>query len=207
MDAILSIFSLSSPAKAGDPVHGNTIRGHGRIRLLDTPLSRGMTAGLMIAVLGGSPAFAGTWKYEFVQNDGHVVTYVEDGKTIFYIGCGRGFALHAKYPSTPKTEGDATIQIATARDRVTFKGEFEEPIEATDPVPGNFATTFVQTYLGYAKRDPRVFGKAWDAQKARVLDMLDSHSPITISAGKDSYQLPAIDAGDDWHKKLDACQF
>jgi hypothetical protein len=124
-----------------------------------------MTAGLMMAALSSVPAFAGTWKYEYVSNDGHVVTYVEDGKTIFYIGCGRGFALHAKYPGTPKTEGDATIQITTSRDHMTFKGEFEEPLEETAPVPRNFATSFVRTYLGYAKRDPRVFGKAWDAQK------------------------------------------
>ena len=116
-------------APAGDPARRNTIRGRGRLGLLDTPLSRGMTVGLMMAALSSVPAFAGTWKYEYVSNDGHVVTYVEDGKTIFYIGCGRGFSLHAKYPGTPKMEGDATIRIATSRDRMTFKGEFEEPVD------------------------------------------------------------------------------
>jgi hypothetical protein len=33
--------------------------------------------------------------------------------------------------------------------------------------------------------------------------MLDSQGPITVSAGKSSYQLPPIDAGD-WRKGLEA---
>ena len=33
----------------------------------------------------------------------------------------------------------------------------------------------------------------------------DSHGPITVSAGKNSYQLPAIDAGD-WHNALETCK-
>ena len=50
-----------------------------------------------------------------------------------------------------------------------------------------------------------MFGKRWNATKARLLNMLDAKGPITISAGKDSYQLPPIDAGD-WHKGLESCK-
>jgi hypothetical protein len=52
-----------------------------------------------------------------------------------------------------------------------------------------------------------VFGKKWNAKKARVLDILDSHGPITISGGDTSYQLPAINAGSNWHKAIEECKF
>jgi len=154
-----------------------------------------------------SAASAGSWKHEYVSNDGNVLTYAEDGKVIFYLGCGRGFALAAKYPGKAAKEGDAEIAISTSRGRMTFNGEFEEPIEVQDPVPMNFATTFHQAYLGYLRSDPRVFGKAWNAKKARVLNMLDSRGPITISAEGKSYQLPAINVASDWHKAIEQCKF
>jgi hypothetical protein len=50
-----------------------------------------------------------------------------------------------------------------------------------------------------------VFGTKWNATKARLLNMLDSNGPIMVSAGKSSYQLPAIDAGE-WHKGLETCK-
>lgn len=154
------------------------------------------------------PASAGTWKHEYVSNDGNVLTYVEDGKIVFYMGCGRGFAIAAKYPGTPGKEGDdAKVTISTSKASMTFKGDFEEPIDYVFPEPRKSATTWHQVYLGLMHSDPRVFGKAWNAKKARVLDMLDSHGPVTISAGKNSYQLPAIDVESDWHKAIDVCKF
>ena len=58
-----------------------------------------------------SPAAAGAWKYEIVKNDGHELTYTEDGKVTFYLGCGRFFALQVKYPGEAKKEGKADITI------------------------------------------------------------------------------------------------
>jgi hypothetical protein len=63
-----------------------------------------------------------------------------------------------------------------------------------DPVPMNFATDFQQLYLGYAKHDDRVYGKNWLAPRARLYALLGSAKLLTIPSGKDSYQLPAIDA-------------
>jgi len=68
----------------------------------------------------------------------------------------------------------------------------------------NFATEFAQTYLGYAKQDSRVYGKKWLAMRARLYALLGSGEPLTISAGKDSYQLPPIDAAN-WRKPFEAC--
>jgi hypothetical protein len=161
---------------------------------------------IAIGWLGLSPAAtAGAWKHQVIPNDGDVLTYTEDGKVTFYLACGRGFALHAKYPGEAKKQGKARITISTAKGKMAFDGEFEEPVEARDPVPMNFATEFGQTYLGYSKWDSRVFGKKWNAIKSRLLNMLDSNGPITISAANNSYQLPAIDAGA-WHKGLETCK-
>lgn len=145
-----------------------------------------------------APAAAGAWKHEVVANNGDELTYRDNGRLAFYLGCGRGFALHVKYPGPAKTEGDAAIAISTAKGRMTFNGEFED----ADTFGG---TDFRQTYLGYLRSDPRVFGKKWNAIKSRLLRMLDTKGPITIAAGKHSYQLPPIDAGD-WRGGLEVCK-
>jgi hypothetical protein len=179
--------------------------------VLDTPLEpviglvegetrwRSMTVCALAGLLAfATPASAGAWKHEVVPNNGDELTYRENGKLLFYLGCGRGFALHVKYLGEAKREGEADIAISTSRGRMTFNGGFEDP-EVFD------GTDFWQAYLGYQHSDPQVFGRKWNATKARLLNMLDSHGPITVSAGRNSYQLPAIDAGA-WHKALEACK-
>lgn len=183
----------SSPVKAGDP------RG--------VPDTRSIAAGLLVGMFAlATPACAaaGNWKYQVVPNDGHVLTYSEDDKATFYLGCGRFFALHVKYPGKPKKEGKARIAISSAKAKMAFDGEFVQPVKVEDPVPMTFATEFMQSYLGYAKQDPRVYGKAWLGLRARLYALLGSGQPLTISAGKDSYQLPAIDALD-WRKPFERC--
>ncbi|WJR77081.1 hypothetical protein [Bradyrhizobium sp. NP1] len=162
--------------------------------------TRLLLAAIVASAALASPACAGTWRHEYVSNDGNVLTYSEGGKTVFYVGCGRGFAIHVKYPATAKQEGDADIAISTARGRMTFNGDFEDPevFKGTD---------FGQAYLGYVHSDPRVFGRKWNATKARVLNMLDSRGPITISAEGHSYRIPPVDVTSDWHKALDECKF
>lgn len=153
-----------------------------------------------------SPAIAGSWKHEVIPNDGDQLTYTEDGKVTFLLVCGRGFALHARYPGAAKKDGKAELAISTSKGRMNFAGEFQEHVDVSDPAPMMLATEFRQTYLGYPKQDPRVFGKKWNATKARLLDILDSRGPVTISAGNNRYQLPAIDAGGEWHKGLESCK-
>ena len=97
---------------------------------MTTPLLAGF-----IAILSPALSPAGTWKHEHVSNNGNVLTYTEDSKVIFYMGCGRGFALATKYPGKAKEEGDAEIAISTSKGRMTFKGELEVPIEVKHPVP------------------------------------------------------------------------
>src|SRR5258708_25458613 len=94
---------------------------------------------IAIGVIGLAPASAaGGWKYQVIPNDGHVLTHSEDDKVTFYLGCGRGFALHVKYPGEARNEGKARITISNAKTKMTFDGDFEAPFDAKDPVPMNF---------------------------------------------------------------------
>jgi hypothetical protein len=162
-------------------------------------------AGLVaILGIGLSPATAGSWKYQVVPNDGHVLTYTDDGKVTFYLGCGRGFALQTRYPGKAKKEGKARIVISNAKNKMTFDGEFVPPVDVQVPVPMNFATEFAQTYLGYAKNDPKVYSKPWLATRSRFYALLGAGDPLTISAGKNSYQLPPIDVAG-WRAPFDGC--
>src|SRR5260370_13650640 len=114
-----------------------------------------LAALIAIACIGVAPASAaGEWKYQVIPNDGHVLTFSEDGKVTFYLGCGRGFALQVKYPGEARKEGKARITISNAKAKMAFDGEFVPPVEIQDPVPMKFATEFAHTYLGYAKHDP-----------------------------------------------------
>ena len=164
-----------------------------------------LAAVIAIGGIGFTPASAAEgWKYQVIPNDGHVLTYSRDDKVTFYLGCGRGFALQIKYPGEPRKEGKARITLSSAKAKMTFDGEFVEPVQVEDPVPMNFATEFAQTYLGYAKRDPQVYGKKWLALRSRLYALLGSGDALTISAGKDSYQLPPIDAAG-WRTPFERC--
>jgi hypothetical protein len=154
-----------------------------------------------LAIVGSigltSAASAGTWKYGEDPRGNSELTYTEDGKAKFYIGCGRAFGLHVKYPGTAKKSGKASITIATAKAKMNFDGEFEEP-------SADLPTTFLQWDLGFRRQDPELFGKRWKAVEKRLFDLLESGEPVTISAGGNSYQLPPNDA-QGWRAPFDGC--
>ena len=158
--------------------------------------SRTLLAALLMSAIV-APAMAGTWKYELDSREHSILSYEEDGKATFLIGCGRAFGLHAKYPGQARKSGDATITLASSGKSMTFKGEFEEPDDES-------ATTFLQFDLGFRRQDPELYGKRWKVQRDRLLDLLNSGKELTISAGKASYKLPPVDAKD-WRKALGGC--
>src|SRR5450755_4670052 len=82
---------------------------------------------LLMALIVGCPtlapaADAGGWKYQVVPDDGHELTFTDDGKVTFYLGCGRGFALQLKYPGEAGKEGKARVTIASGNTKMTFDG-------------------------------------------------------------------------------------
>jgi hypothetical protein len=154
---------------------------------------------LAAGLLASTPAFAGSWTFALeATREAPTLRYVEDGKTTFLMGCGHAFGLHLKFPGEVKKEGERTsVTIAAGKRTMDFKGEFENPTD-------DYATTFVQWDLGFRRQDPDLYEKKWDKLRDRLLDLLDSGVPLTISAGKASYKLPPVDAKD-WRKPFEGC--
>lgn len=161
--------------------------------------------GLMVAALitglvtPASSALAGSWIYELeMPRESPTLKYVEGDKATFLMGCGHAFALHIKYPGEVGKQGEpASLTISAGKRKMTFKGEFEEPFE-------DIAGTFVQWDLGFRRQDPDLYMKKWDALRDRLLDLLDSGARLTISAGKDGYELPPVDAKN-WRRPFEKC--
>ena len=154
----------------------------------------------LAAVLLSTPslATAGTWKLEFDNRDLPSLSYAEQGKMTFVLGCGRALGLHVKFPGKARRAGKATITIGDSRRTRKLVGEFEEPSGADD------ATNFVQWDLGFSRQDPELFGKRWDRLLSRLLDLMEGASPLTISSSTASYQLPRIDAPN-WRESIEKC--
>jgi hypothetical protein len=154
-------------------------------------------AGIVWLIASPASAASGSWKFEPDSRDNPILAYSENGKTVFTIGCGRAFGLVAKYPGVAKKAGKATITIAGPQNLMTFDGEFAAPEEDS-------VADFLQWDLGFHRQDPKLYGRKWNAIKSRLLDLLGSGAPLTVSAGKRSYKLPAVNVSD-WRKPFDAC--
>ena len=153
-------------------------------------------AGVSIAAfyLGTSLALGagGAWSFG-TEDRGHpVLSYAEKDKTIFQVGCGHAFGLHAVYPGSRKKEGEkARITLDNGKRRMTIAGEISESFEDDPPN----TTYFVQWDLGYKRQDPGLYGKKWKLREHRLLDFLDSGRPLRVSAsGGTSYVLPPVRA-------------
>ena len=153
---------------------------------------------VLCLVAGPAPAAAGSWKLEFDNRQLPSLSYSEDGKLTFVLGCGRAFGLHAKYPDKAGRAGKATLMIEGGRRTMKLVGEFEE-LSGDDDL-----TNFVQWDLGFSRQDPDLFGKRWKRVEKHLLDLLEGASPLTISSKTASYQLPRIDAPD-WRASIERC--
>jgi hypothetical protein len=142
--------------------------------------------------LPGALAADGAWKFEIDERDHPYLSFLDgNGKTVFMVGCGHAFAIHAVYPGAPKKDGEkATIAIANGKQQMSFAGEIDS---GYDDDPPN-TTHFVQWDLGYRRQDPNLYEKKWHQLENRLFDLLDSGKPLTISAEGKSYVLPAVDA-------------
>jgi hypothetical protein len=162
---------------------------------------RAMGLAILFAGATGTPAFAGDWKFVADDGGGHaVLTYSEDSKVTFMLGCGHAFVLHVKYPGEAKKDGAATIVLASGKQSMTLKGEFEVPEDES-------ATTFTQVDLGYRRQDPGLYEKKWEKLRDQLLDLMDSGQPLKISAGgnqNSSTTFPPI-AAPGWRKALGEC--
>jgi hypothetical protein len=161
-------------------------------------MKRRLTLLAAYAIAMASPAFAtaGAWTFIIDERDHPILTYTKGGKEVFSVGCGRAFGMHANYPGARARKGAATITIASAQTKMTFKGEIDEP-EAGEKGPARFT----QWDLGYRRQDPALFGKTWHALEDRLFNLLDSGRPLTIAAEGKNYVLPPVDAPN-WKKRF-----
>ena len=161
---------------------------------------RGSFAAGMIAfaimACGQSAAAEGAWKFEREFRGFPILSYIEDGKVVFLIGCGRAFGLHAKYPATAKKHGKATITLANAKTKMKLVGEFQEP-------DSDSVTTFLQWDLGFPRQGPELYGETWDAKMMTLLQLLEA-GPITVSAEGKKYQIPTATIPD-WKAAFEKC--
>jgi hypothetical protein len=148
----------------------------------------------VVSCLGWSGAVAadGAWKFQVDERGHPELSFLDNnGKTVFMVGCGHAFAVHAVYPGAPKKDGDkAIITIASAKRQMDFAGEIDSGFEDGPPD----TTHFVQWDLGYRRQDPNLYEKKWHQLESRVFDLLESGQPLTISAEGRNYVLPAINA-------------
>jgi hypothetical protein len=145
----------------------------------------------VMVLVSAWPAFGadGAWKFVVDERDHPILTYSENGKEIFSVGCGRAFGVHANYPGAHGRKGRAVITIANAKTRMRLKGEIDAP-EAGETGPAQFT----QWDLGYRRQDPNLYEKPWHALKDRFFNLIDSGGPLTISAEGGKYVLPPVDA-------------
>src|ERR1700761_1434049 len=126
-----------------------------------------VAAASVVSLLLTGPALAGSWQFGHEERGNPELKYIEDGKATFYMGCGRAFGLHVRYPGKPGEEDKpAAITLSNGRSSMNFKGEFEKPFEDT-------ATTFRQWDLGFTRNDPDLYGTKWKGVRDRLLDILD----------------------------------
>jgi hypothetical protein len=59
----------------------------------------------------------GRRKHQVDQDDGDILTCSDDGKVTFHPGCGRGFALHVRYPGEADIGGKKPFSAPANRYR------------------------------------------------------------------------------------------
>jgi hypothetical protein len=127
---------------------------------------------------------AGAWKREYVSNDGNVLTYTEDGKVIFYRGCGRGFALATKclgQSQRARRHGNCDLDLSRPH---AFKGQFEVNDRGSAPGADEFGDRLFAKSISAICTRFRYIHQGMERQKASILNIFDSKGPITILAEK-----------------------
>jgi len=140
-----------------------------------------------------SLAGEGAWTFATADRGHPELKYSKDDKSIFYVGCGRAFGIHAVYPGPRKQDGTiVAITLSNSQARMELKGEIASGYEDDPPN----TTHFVQWDLGFRRQDPDLYAEKWRKIERRLFDLLDAGKPLTVSAEDRSYTLPAVNVRD-----------
>ena len=148
--------------------------------------------GLSAAIAAGGASkdmWSGAWTLEMDRYDRPWLTFYDTSrKTVFRFGCGTHVELDAVYPGdAPKQDHtEATITIGNGKTQMDFAGFTYAGPESFPPN----TSMFNQPDLGH----PELADDKWRVLENRVLDLLGSGQPLTISAGGKSYMLPPTKA-------------
>jgi len=147
-----------------------------------------MWLGVSAAMAAGRPSkdmLGGAWTLEMDRYDRPWLTFHDTNrKTVFRFGCGTHDELDAVYPGeAPKQDHtEATITIGNGKTRMDFAGFTYSGPESFPPD----TSMFNQADLGH----PGLADDKRGALEDRVLDLLGSGHPLTVSAEGKSYVLP-----------------
>jgi hypothetical protein len=128
---------------------------------------------------------SGAWTLEMDRYDRPWLTFHDTNrKTVLRFGCGTHYELDAVYPGeAPKQDHtEATITIGNGKTRMDFAGFIYSGPESFPPQ----TAMFNQADLGH----PELADDKRGALEDRVLDLLGSGLPLTVSAEGKSYVLP-----------------
>jgi hypothetical protein len=152
------------------------------VALLWLGLSGAMAAGVM-----SNDLWKGAWTLDMDRYDRPWLTFQDTRrKTVFRFGCGTHYELDAVYPGeAPKQDHtEAGITIGNGKTKMDFAGFTYSGPESFPPN----TSMFNQADLGH----PELTGDKWGELEERVLDLLGSGQPLTISAEGRSYVLPPV---------------
>lgn len=127
------------------------------------------TAVLALALISALKA-DGAWK--FLDQDNEHVQYVDGDRTIFWLGCSKYTGFSAVYPDQSRKGGQAKVQLANGKTALNFTGTLQ---------PDDNGTVDITVILDDVSVKP----------VDQVVALLGAGLPITVSAAKGSYALPA----------------
>jgi hypothetical protein len=125
----------------------------------------------------------GIWKFAQDNRDQPELTYVESGKTIFFLGCGRAVGFHIVYPGKDRPGGRVSLSIANTKSKLIFPGEIEMGFDDDDST-----TPYVVSWnFGLDQGMPGI------TEKLKALfAVITVQEPLVISAEKGNYQIPPV---------------
>ncbi|MGD9924889.1 MAG: hypothetical protein AB7V13_26085 [Pseudorhodoplanes sp.] len=136
-------------------------------------------------------AASGSWRFERDPRGNPELSFVRDGKVIFYVGVGRAVAVWIAYPGPPQPDGKAQVTLKTTAQTWTLEGELQNEHAFTNK--DQPATYFVNWDLGLdrSKKEYRNISRRYN----RFIDTLFSSKAIYIASRAGVITLPAISIG------------
>jgi hypothetical protein len=146
-----------------------------------------ISLGMCVAVITISQVASAAddgWRFGHDARDHPEITFIQSGKTVFYLGCGRAVGFHVMYPGQAGPGGPVTFDVFNSKKKLTYRGELRKGFD-----DGDESTPYVTSWnLGLDQGMPGLNKKLDD-----LFALITSPGPFTIAAGKGSYQLPPLE--------------